>query len=62
MNSEYGTWDEAKQEYSNPVVEHINSLIGTYLETEEVREIAKTYKQKCKDLAKQKNFEIRIPS
>ena len=62
MNKEYGEWNPETESFDNPVVDHINSLIGTYLETEEVREIAKIYKQKCRDLAKQKNFEIRIPS
>ena len=62
MNREYGEWNETKQEFENPVVDHINSLIYTYFETEQVRDIARTYKQKCKDLAKNKNFEVRIPS
>jgi hypothetical protein len=62
MNKEYGEWDESNQEFSNPVVEHINSLIGTYLEIEEVRDIARIYKQKCKDLSKYKNFQVRIPT
>ena len=62
MNKEYGQWDEANQEFTNPVVDHINTLIYTYLETEEVRTLARIYKQKCKDLAKSKNFQINIPS
>ena len=62
MNTTYGEWNEETREYENPVVDHINSLIHTYLELEEVRELARIYKQKCKDLAKNKNFMVNIPT
>ena len=61
MNRTYGEWNETTQEFENVVVDHINSLIKTYLTTEEVDEIGKIYKQKCKDLAKSKNFPVNIP-
>ena len=60
MNKEYGVWDEETRTFENPVVDHINSLIHTYLDIEDVRDIARIYKQKCKDLAKTKNFPVNV--
>jgi len=48
--------------YGQDVIDYIEKKSYERLELEEVREIAKIYKQKCKDLAKTKNFEVRIPS
>ncbi len=62
MNREYGGWNETTLEFENPVVDRINSLIHTYLDTEEVRERVRIYKKKCKDIAETKNFPINIPS
>ena len=50
------------EHFEPEAIEHLESISHTYLEIEEVREIAKIYKQKCKDLAYEKNFEVRIPS
>ena len=48
--------------YGEAVIEYLKLESFTYLETEEVRETARIYKQKCKELAKEKNFQVRIPS
>lgn len=62
MNANYGEWNDCSEEFENPTVDHINSLIHTYLELDEVKELGKIYKQKCKELAKSKNFPVNIPS
>ncbi len=62
MNQNYGEWNKDSNKFENPTVDYINSLIHTYLDIEEVRELARTYKEKCKVLAKGKNFQIKIPS
>ncbi len=50
------------EEYGQDVIDHLKDLSYKYLETEEVRDLARIYKQKCRDLIKDKNFEIKIPS
>jgi len=44
------------------VIDYIKQKSYERLDIEEVREMARIYKQKCKDLAKTKNFEVRIPT
>jgi hypothetical protein len=60
MDKEYGEINFTTGKFENLVVDHINSLIHTYLETEEVKAIAKIYRQKCVDLAKDKNFPVNL--
>lgn len=48
--------------YGEEVLEYLKTQSYLYLEIEEVREIARIYRQKCKDLAPTKNFEVKIPS
>ena len=62
MNDKYGMINYTTGQFENPVVEHINSLIHTYIDIEDVRELGDIYKKKCKDLAKSKNFPVNIPS
>ena len=47
-------------EYGLGVMEHIKMLSYQHLSTEEIQELGKIYKQKCKDLAKTKNFEVKV--
>lgn len=48
--------------YGEDVIDYIKQKSYEILDIEEAREMAKIYKQKCKDLVKTKNFEVRIPS
>lgn len=48
--------------YGEDVIKEIEELSYEVYDIEEVQELAQIYKQKCKDLAKTKNFEVRIPS
>ena len=48
--------------YGEDVIKEIEELSYKVYDIEEVQELAQIYKQKCKDLAKTKNFEVRIPS
>ena len=50
------------EEYGQEVIDHIEKLSHTYLDCNEIDDIARIYKQKCKDLAKKKNFKVNIPS
>ena len=47
-------------EYGLEVMEHIKMLSYKHLETEEIQELGEIYKAKCKDLAKTKNFEVKV--
>ena len=48
--------------YDNEVIEYLKKKSYEIQDIEDTRETARIYKQKCKDLAKQKNFEIKIPT
>ena len=48
--------------YGNDVIEYIKQKSYEILDIEEVREMARIYKQKCKDLVKDKNFPVKVPS
>jgi hypothetical protein len=48
--------------YGEDVIEYLKLESYKTPETEEVREIARIYKQKCKDLVNDKNFQVRIPT
>ena len=50
------------REYGQEVIDYLLAQSYKYLETDEVRELARIYKQKCKDLAKNKNFMVNIPT
>lgn len=46
--------------YSAEVIEHIKQQAYKILEKEEVQEIARIYRRKCVELAKDKNFKIKV--
>ena len=49
-----------QKSYGNEVIEYLEQKSYKRLELEEFRELARIYKQKCKDLAEQKNFKVHI--
>lgn len=48
--------------WSQLQIDEIKALSYKYLDCNQIDEIARIYKQKCKDLAKTKNFAVNIPS
>lgn len=57
-NAGYAQYMQDK--YGKEVIEYLKLQSYKTLDIEEVREYARIYKQECKDLAKTKNFEVRI--
>ena len=51
-----------QKRYGDEVIEYLKQKSYEKLELEEVQELARIYKQKCKDLAKTKNFEVHVKS
>ena len=47
-------------EHGLEVMEHIKMLSYKHLETDEIHELGKIYKAKCMELAKTKNFEVKV--
>jgi hypothetical protein len=57
-----GYYEYMLKTYGKKAIAEIKQLSYKTLDNTEIREIAKLYKQKCKDLAPKKNFKVNIPS